>query len=183
MYGFYEAIDFTSRPPAAGRNSAVVHEYMSHHQGMILMALANYFHDDIMVKRMHSDPRIQSVELLLQEQVPLAVPLQDPYAEDVKGVQRLTAAPVEIIPWSVPVQTPIPQVHLLSNGSYSVLISNMGGGYSTWRDVDLTRWQPDGVLRSVGNLDLYPGTGMDRRNGQGLVGGVPARSGGAAICR
>ena len=102
--------------------------------------------NDIMVRRMHSDPRIQSVELLLQEQIPQAVPLQNPYAEDVKGIRRLTAAPVEINPWSVPVQTPIPQVNLLSNGNYNVLISNMGGGYSTWRGVDLTRWQPDGVL-------------------------------------
>jgi len=68
-----------------GDTAEVVHEYMSHHQGMILMAMDNYFHDDIMVRRMHSDTRIQSVELLLQEQVPKAVPLQDPYAEDVKA--------------------------------------------------------------------------------------------------
>ena len=119
---------------------------MAHHQGMILMALVNYFHKDIMVRRMHSDPRIQSVELLLQEQIPQAVPLQNPYAEDVKGILRLTAAPVEIKPWSVPVQTAIPQVNLLSNGNYGVLLSNMGGGYSTWRGIDLTRWQADGVL-------------------------------------
>ena len=146
LYGVYESIDFTTDRLLLDETSAVVGEYMAHHQGMILMAMVNFFHDDIMVQRMHSDPRIQSVELLLQEQVPQAVPLQDPYAEDVKGVQRLTAAPVEIIPWRVPVQTPIPQVHLLSNGSYNVLLSNMGGGYSSWRDIDLTRWQPDGVL-------------------------------------
>jgi len=146
MYGFYESIDFTTERLLLGESSAVVSEYMAHHQGMILMAMVNFFHDDIMVRRMRSDPRIQSVELLLQEQVPLAVPLRNPYAEDVRGVQRLTAAPVEINPWRVPVQTPNPQVNLLSNGSYSVLLSNMGGGYSTWRDVDLTRWQPDGVL-------------------------------------
>jgi cyclic beta-1,2-glucan synthetase len=146
LYGVYESIDFTPDRLLLDETSAVVGEYMAHHQGMILMAMVNFFHDDVMVRRMHRDPRIQSVELLLQEQVPHAVPSQDPYAEDVKGVQRLTAAPVEIIPWRVPVQTPIPQVHLLSNGSYNVLLSNMGGGYSSWRDIDLTRWQPDGVL-------------------------------------
>ena len=146
VYGLYESIDFTADRLLVGDTSKVVHEYMAHHQGMILMAMANFFHNDIMVERMHTDPRIQSVELLLQEQVPQAVPLQNPYAEDVKGVRRLTAAPVEIDSWSVPVQTPIPQVNLLSNGNYSVLLSNMGGGYSTWRSVDLTRWQPDGVL-------------------------------------
>ena len=150
LYGVYESIDFTSERLLLDETSAVVSEYMAHHQGMILMAVANFFHEDIMVKRMHSDPRIQSVELLLQEQVPQSVPLQDPYAEDVRGIQRLTTAPVEIVPWTVPVQTPIPQMHLLSNGSYNVLLSNMGGGYSSWMDVDLTRWQPDGVLDSWG---------------------------------
>ena len=146
LYGVYESIDFTSERLLLDATSAVVSEYMAHHQGMIMMAMDNFFQNDVMVRRMHTDPRIQSVELLLQEQVPQAVPLQDPYADDAKGVQRLTAVPVEIDPWRVPVQTPIPQVHLLSNGSYNVLLSNMGSGYSSWRDIDLTRWRPDGVL-------------------------------------
>ncbi|OGC75959.1 MAG: hypothetical protein A2Z27_05165 [candidate division Zixibacteria bacterium RBG_16_50_21] len=150
VYGLYESIDFTTDRLPLGDTSTVVREYMAHHQGMILMALANYFHKDIMVRRMHSDPRIQSVELLLQEQIPQAAPLQNPYAGDVKGILRLTEAPVEINPWSVPVQTAIPQVNLLSNGNYAVLLSNMGSGYSTWRGVDLTRWQADGVLDQWG---------------------------------
>jgi cyclic beta-1,2-glucan synthetase len=146
LYGLYESIDFTTNRLLVGDTSTVVREYMIHHQGMIMMALVNFFHKDIMVNRMHNDPRIQSVELLLQEQIPHSVPLQNPYAEDVKGVMRLTAAPVEINPWSVPVHTAIPQVNLLSNGNYGVLLSNMGGGYSTWKGIDLTRWQADGVL-------------------------------------
>jgi cyclic beta-1,2-glucan synthetase len=146
LYGVYEAIDFTPERMLLDEPSAVVSEYMAHHQGMIMMAMANFFHDDIMIRRMHNDPRIQSVDLLLQEQIPQAVPLQDPSAEDVKGVQRLTSAPIEIIPWTVPLNTPIPEVHLLSNGNYNVLISNSGGGYSSWGDIDLTRWQADGTL-------------------------------------
>ncbi len=146
LYGVYESIDFTPERMLLDVTSTVVSEYMAHHQGMILMAMANFFHDDIMIRRMHHDARIQSVDLLLQEQIPQAIALQDPYAGDVKGVQRLTASPIEIIPWRVPVQTPIPQMHLLSNGSYNVLLSNMGGGYSSWLNNDLTRWQPDGVL-------------------------------------
>jgi cyclic beta-1,2-glucan synthetase len=150
LYGLFESIDFTAHRLPIGDPFTVVQEYMAHHQGMILMALVNYFHKDIMVHRMHSDPRIQSVELLLQEQIPQAVSLQNPFAEDVKGIQRLTAAPVEINPWNVPMRTAIPQVNLLSNGDYGVLITNMGGGYSTWRGTDLTRWQADGVLDSWG---------------------------------
>ena len=146
LYGVYESIDFTSERLLLDETSAIVGEYMAHHQGMILMAMVNYFHDDIMVRRMHSDPRIQSVELLLQEQIPQAITPQNPYTEDVNGAQKSAAVPVEIIPWKVPIHTPIPQVHLLSNGSYNVILSNMGGGYSSWRDIALTRWQPDSVL-------------------------------------
>ncbi len=161
---FTSSIDFTTDRLLLDEKSAVVGEYMAHHQGMILMAMANFFHQDIMIRRMHNDPRIQSVELLLQEQVPQAVPVQDPIAEDIIGHERLTAAPVEIIPWGVPVQTPIPQVNLLSNGSYKVLLSNMGGGYSSWRDIDLTRWQPDGVLDPWGTWVYIQEMDVDLQN-------------------
>lgn len=168
LYGVYEAIDFTPDRLQLDETSAVVSEYMAHHQGMILMAIANFLYEDIMVQRLHSDQRIQSVELLLQEQIPHAVPSQDPYAEDVKGVQRLTAVPEEIIPWRVPVQTAIPQVNLLSNGSYNVLLSNMGGGYSSWREIDLTRWQPDGVMDPWGTWIYIQEMGADPRKQGGL---------------
>jgi cyclic beta-1,2-glucan synthetase len=115
MYGLYESIDFTPDRVPVGEASAVVHEYMTHHQGMILMALANYFRKDIMVRRMHSDPRIQSVELLLQEQIPQAVPLQNPYSQDVKGLLRLASGPVEI-PWVY--QYKLNVVNFISNGDY-----------------------------------------------------------------
>ncbi len=160
LYGVYESLDFTPDRLLLNESSAVVSEYMAHHQGMILMALDNFFHNDIMIRRMHSDPRIQSVELLLQERVPQSAALQD-HAEDVKGVQRAAEAPAEIIPWIVPVQTPIPQMNLLSNGSYNVLISNTGSGFSSWGDIDLTRWQPDGVLDPSGTWIYIQELGSD----------------------
>ena len=36
-----------------------------------------------------------------------------------------------------------PAVVLLSNGSYGVMITSAGAGYSTWRDLDVTRWRED----------------------------------------
>lgn len=36
-----------------------------------------------------------------------------------------------------------PQVHLLSNGRYHVVITNAGGGYSRWRHLAVTRWRED----------------------------------------
>ncbi len=165
LYGFYEAIDFTTDRMVVGETSALVKEYMSHHQGMILLALNNFFNNDIMVRRMHSDPQIQSVELLLQEQVPLAAPLQSPSAEDVKGIQRLTNNQARITPWTLPVQTPIPQVSLLANSSYRVVISNSGSGYSAWRDTDLTRWRSDSALDEWGAWIYIRDMDADAGNG------------------
>ena len=165
MFGFYESIDFTTERLLPDVNHAVVTEYMAHHQGMIMMALVNYFKKDIMVKRMHSDPRIQSAELFLQEQIPPDLAIQNPYTEDVKGIQRISNIPDAISSWQVPIPTPTPQVHLLSNGSFNVIISNSGSGYSFWKEFDLTRWQPDSVLDSWGSWiyiqDLSP---TDRKN-------------------
>jgi cellobiose phosphorylase len=36
-----------------------------------------------------------------------------------------------------------PRAHLLSNGSYSVMVTSAGAGYSMWRDLDVTRWRED----------------------------------------
>ena len=36
-----------------------------------------------------------------------------------------------------------PQVALLSNGSYGVMITDAGSGASTWRGLDVTRWRED----------------------------------------
>ena len=36
-----------------------------------------------------------------------------------------------------------PRAHLLSNGSYSVMLTEAGSGYSRWRDLAVTRWRED----------------------------------------
>ena len=39
--------------------------------------------------------------------------------------------------------TSSPEIALLSNGWYSVMITSAAAGYSTWRDLDVTRWRED----------------------------------------
>lgn len=36
-----------------------------------------------------------------------------------------------------------PAVALLSNGSYNVMVTGAGAGYSSWEDLDVTRWRED----------------------------------------
>jgi cyclic beta-1,2-glucan synthetase len=148
-YGFYEALDFTKTRMPAGEKHAIVQSYMTHHQGMILLAACNYLSDDVMVQRFHSDERVQSVELLLQEKIPQNPPLEYPHLDE-PGELPEGAHQVESTPWSVPVDSPIPQAHVLSQGDTTVLITNAGSGYSQWRDLALTRWRPDTTLDSWG---------------------------------
>jgi cyclic beta-1,2-glucan synthetase len=148
IYGLYEALDFTSTHLPLGRKHAVVYEYMAHHQGMILVALDNYLseltaeRDGLMLQRFHSDPRLQSVDLLLQERVPADVPLEYPQPGEFAATRR-SLPPVISAPWEAPTGAAMPQVHYLSNGRYSLLISATGGGFSRWGHLDLTRWRAD----------------------------------------
>lgn len=38
-----------------------------------------------------------------------------------------------------------PDTALLSNGRYSVLLTEAGSGYGSWRGLDVTRWREDGT--------------------------------------
>jgi len=69
-YGFYEALDFSpSRRRSRLRRFALVRCWMAHHQGMSLLSMANFLHDDVVQGWFHSHPRVQAAELLLQEKV------------------------------------------------------------------------------------------------------------------
>lgn len=48
--------------------------------------------------------------------------------------------------------TPIPEVQLLSNGRYHVMVTNSGGGYSRWKDLAVTRWREDATCDNWGNF-------------------------------
>ena len=148
-FGFYEALDYTKTRMPAGQAHATVQSYMAHHQGMILLAACNFLLDNVMVERFHADEHIQSVELLLQEKIPQNPPLEFPHTDEpadlAEGVRWVNSAP-----WRVPVDSPFPQAHVLSQGDTSVLITNAGGGFSQWREFALTRWHADSTLDQWG---------------------------------
>ncbi len=152
-FGFYEALDFTkTRFPEkhwddmpAGKPHNIVQSYMAHHQGMILVAACNYLLGDVMVQRFHADEHIQSIELLLQEKIPQNPPIEYPHLDEPADLPEGTRL-VSSEPWRVAVDSPIPQVHVLSQGDTSLMITNTGGGYSQWREFALTRWNADTTL-------------------------------------
>ncbi len=148
-YGLYEALDFTTRRLPLGRQRAIVRSFMAHHQGMIFLSLQNFLRDRETAHRFMSDARMQSVELLLQEQIPQVKPLESPQEREARANQQ-SQVKVLAVPWSIPPDTPFPQAHYLSNGQMSTLITNDGGGFLRWKDIDLTRWRADSTRDNWG---------------------------------
>ncbi len=142
-YGFVEAIDYTpDRQPPGHRSGVVLPTYMAHHQGMSLIALDNAINGAPMQHRFHAEPRVQAADLLLQERIPRLVPLRNPPMEIADHVPSLRTAPPSFRRYST-AQTLSPRCHLLSNGSYVVMLTNSGGGYSRRQQIALTRWRED----------------------------------------
>jgi cyclic beta-1,2-glucan synthetase len=165
-YGFYEAVDYTPSRLSLGHSHAVVRSYMAHHLGMSFLAIAYQVLDRRMQFRFRMDPQFKATELLLHERVPKVVSVY-PHAAEVldpqSGLSDLTPA-LRVIDRA---DTHRPEVHLLSNGRYSVMITNSGGGYSLWKNLALTRWREDPTsdnfgmfcyLRDVVSGDLWSAT-------------------------
>ncbi|MGB5994429.1 MAG: glucoamylase family protein, partial [Candidatus Deferrimicrobiaceae bacterium] len=150
-YGLFEAIDHTPSRQQPGQSSTVVRAFLAHHEGMSLLSLAYLLLDRPMQKRFESDPRFQATTLLLQERVPKATAFYSPAAElsDYRTAPEGLMTPVRS--FSSP-DTLMPEVHLLSNGRYHVMITNAGGGYSRWKDIAVTRWREDGTRDGWGTF-------------------------------
>ncbi|MCJ7603069.1 MAG: cyclic beta 1-2 glucan synthetase, partial [Desulfobulbaceae bacterium] len=143
-YGFFEAVDYTPSRVLRGKNHAIVRTFMAHHQGMSLLAFEYVLLNQPMQRRFMSDPLVRATELLLQERVPKKGATLHPHAAEVSAAARPPAAEAgRIMRVFTDPNTPIPEVHLLSNGMYHVMATNAGGGYSRWRDLAVTRWRED----------------------------------------
>ena len=142
-YGFYDAIDYTPIHLPHGRSNAVVRSFMAHHQGMTLLALLYLLRDRPMQHRFLSNPMFQATVLLLHERLPKTTTFYTQTAG--LSEPHTTSHPPEEKPvrvYTTP-NTPVPEVQLLSNGRYHVMITNAGGGYSRWKDLSVTRWRED----------------------------------------
>lgn len=152
-FGFFEAIDYTPARVPRGKSHAVVRAFMAHHQGMSLLSLAYVLQNKPMQRRFLSDPLIRATELLLQERVPKRGATLYPHAAEVSAAARpLVAEEGDIMRVFSNPNTPIPEVHLLSNGRYHVMATQAGGGYSLWHGMAVTRWREDATCDSFGTF-------------------------------
>ncbi|HXH75755.1 MAG TPA: glucoamylase family protein [Bacteriovoracaceae bacterium] len=142
-YGFYESIDYTAERLPARQSFVILRSFMAHHQGMSLVALNNLVHDNIMQRRFHNEPQVQATELILQERVPQSLPLLRPRVEEIKSDGFLLSA-TEIHPRLYSdVNLSLPRTQILSNGTYSVMVTSTGAGYSRCGPLSISRWRED----------------------------------------
>lgn len=140
-YGFYEAIDYTSSRLLKKQKSVLIKSFMSHHQGMSFLSLSYLLHNRPMQKRFEAEVHFKSTLLLLQERIPRVTTFYAPsvHAGDASIISG-TDSTIRVINTA---HTVIPEIQLLSNGNYHVMVTNAGGGYSRWKDIALTRWRED----------------------------------------
>lgn len=153
-WGFYDAVDYTPERVTQGSGRNIVACYMAHHHGMTMVALVNCLLENRMRCRFGRHPLARATELLLQERVPHAVLRYQPGGDEIPAVPFVpeVAGPVSRKLYTAATQAP--RTHLLSNGHYSVMVTNAGGGYSKCGDVAVTRWRPDCTCDNWGQF-LY----------------------------
>ncbi|HMA31739.1 MAG TPA: glucoamylase family protein, partial [Casimicrobiaceae bacterium] len=150
-FGMYEAIDYTSSRLPRGQSSAVVRSFMTHHQGMTLLSLAHVLLDRPMQRRFESDPLFKATMLLLHERIPKSA-VFDSHPGELSAIRAIPGGPETPVRVLESPDTPIPEVQLLSNGRYHVMVTNAGGGSSRWKDLAVTRWREDSTCDNRGTF-------------------------------
>lgn len=150
-YGFYDAIDYTPQRVPEGAECAIVYNYYAHHQGMSIAAIANVVFEGRIRDRFHADPMIEASELLLQERAPRDIPIATVRTE---AGERVKTDVEETTPDTRLVIDPLSSMRatsIMSNGSYSVMVSASGSGSSRWNELSINRWQADPTEDRLGN--------------------------------
>jgi len=156
-YGLYEAADFTPERIPSKRPFMLIQSFMAHHQGMSFLALDNVLHENIMPKRFHSEALIQATELLLQIRLPECTSATPQLEGQHPVIERQVKAPDpeknEFIIMET-AKSPIPVAHSISNGQYSVMMTNAGSGFSRVKEISLSRWRED-VTQDAWGMYFY----------------------------
>lgn len=171
-HGYYDAVDFTPQRVPEGTDHAVVLNYMAHHSGMSIAAVADAIFEGRLRDRFHSDPVIESAELLLQERAPRDIPTATVRTEaDERSKDETETESPDMRIVLDPLKA-LRSTSVMSNGRYSVMVTATGSGYSRWGELAVTRWQPDPTedrlgsyifLRDAGTGDWWSTTAEPKR--------------------
>ena len=130
-YGFYESYDEEDHVP--------VKAHYAHHQGMILASLANYLGGHCLQHYFMLEPTMKSMETLLKEKAQVK-----PYI-DLKVTQykryKYSKVQTESDARDFDTIANVPEIGVISNGQYTVLLNDRGSGFSRFRNIMLGRYR------------------------------------------
>ena len=151
-YGFVEALDFSAARQMHGEAFTVVGTFMTHHQGMTIVALGNLLLDHPAQRWAMASAPIQAVASLLHERAPREVSM--PYLPQMGPLRRTPKQrrASGLLRELVPGASAIEPTHVLSNGRYSVALRANGAGWSRWRQIGITRSRDDALRDAHGSF-------------------------------
>ncbi len=130
-FGFFESYDEEDHVP--------VKAHYAHHQGMILASLANYLGERCLQRYFMQEPAMRSMETLLKEKAQVK-----PYI-DLKVTQykryRYSKVQTESDARDFDTIANVPEIGVISNGQYTVLLNDRGSGFSRYRNILLNRYR------------------------------------------
>ena len=129
--GFYESYDEDDHVPVLA--------HYAHHQGMILASLANYLGDHCLQRYFMQEPVFRSMETLLKEKAQVR-----PYI-DLKVTQykryQYSKVQNESDARDYDGIATVPEIGVVSNGQYTVLLNDRGSGFSRYRNILINRYR------------------------------------------
>ena len=130
-YGLYEAYDYD--------NKGVVRSYFAHHQGMSLLGLTNYLKHGIIRDLFHSNINIKSFEILLKEKIQLQSSIDLKMAGYKKYDYQKEKIENDIREYKY--ISYLPEMSVLSNKKYSLIMNDRGDSFSRYRNQLLNRYR------------------------------------------
>ena len=122
--------------------------YMVHHLGMSFLALDNVLNDNILQKRFHDIPEVKATEILLKEKVPNYITFE----REIEIESERKSFEIEEFEKRVfhGALQDNQEVLLLSNGTFSSMLTLGGSGYSKRGEELLYRWKGDSTVDNSG---------------------------------
>ena len=147
-YGFYEAYDYD--------NKGVVKSYFAHHQGMSLVGLTNYLTKGCIKNYFHNNVNIKTYDILLKEKVQIKASIDMKMAKYKKYNYEKEEIQNDIRSFNY--ISYMPEVSVLSNKKYSLLMNDRGDSFSRYRTIQLNRYrkvseQDYGLFLYIKDLD------------------------------
>ena len=130
-YGLYESYDYD--------NKGIVKSYFAHHQGMSLLGLTNFLKKDSIRNLFHSNIYIKTFEILLKEKVQIQTSIDLKMADYKKYNYEKEKIENDIRAYNY--ISYLPEMSVLSNEKYSLIMNDRGNSFSRYRTQQLNRYR------------------------------------------